>query len=463
MTFSDAVDYALNYLAKDAKESPEAKRAVINAYRTIANKRDWNYYKRFLRLLTSAMFNEGTVQYVASTNTLTLTGSITGVVCGASNASPIQIYSVGHGLQNGMSVTISGVLGNTAANGTFTITVVDQDNFDLDGSTGNGDWTSGGSWSNTAGWPPWVLSGFFRFGLVTYYVTPASLISSTELRFDPATLPNLDFPAGTSYILMQDAYPLPIDFRSIIEINWQAGTYRPAYVDVEEFVNLQTLVTGPSAPYYYTIMGDRQLLGAKDIRFYPAPDEQYPVNVYYNGGPRPLQIAEVVGGTVSCSTSSPTITGSGTAFTQDMVGSVIRLSNLTLAQAKDAQDIVCYPTGLDGLYPAAVEAIIIAVGSATSLTIDGPAGVTLGNVVYKISDPIDVMEGAMMNFFYRSIDMQCRLSMRSKPTGPEDQNSMAVALQEAFEADSVFEGTRVAMTAHHRPRLLREYPIHLQG
>ena len=40
---------------------------------------------------------------------------------------PIIITSPGHGLSTGMSVTVAGVLGNTAANGVFTITVVDAD------------------------------------------------------------------------------------------------------------------------------------------------------------------------------------------------------------------------------------------------------------------------------------------------------------------------------------------------
>ena len=49
-----------------------------------------------------------------------------------------------HGFSTGNSVTTSGILGNLAANGTFTITVVDANNFTLDGSTGDGTYTGGG-------------------------------------------------------------------------------------------------------------------------------------------------------------------------------------------------------------------------------------------------------------------------------------------------------------------------------
>jgi hypothetical protein len=68
-------------------------------------------------------------------------------ITAASNAAPIKITSVGHGLTAGSRVTIAGVLGNTAANGTWTITPVDADNFTLGGSSGNGAYTSGGTWN----------------------------------------------------------------------------------------------------------------------------------------------------------------------------------------------------------------------------------------------------------------------------------------------------------------------------
>ena len=73
----------------------------------------------------------------------------TNSIQGASNASPISVTSAGHGLTTGAEVTIAGALGNTAANGTFVVTVVDQNTFTLDGSTGNGAWTSGGAWNVT--------------------------------------------------------------------------------------------------------------------------------------------------------------------------------------------------------------------------------------------------------------------------------------------------------------------------
>ncbi len=74
----------------------------------------------------------------------------TGQVTNATNATPIVITSANHGLTTGTFVTVSGVTGNTGANVTTTITVLDVNTFELDGAVGNGAYVSGGQW-NVAG------------------------------------------------------------------------------------------------------------------------------------------------------------------------------------------------------------------------------------------------------------------------------------------------------------------------
>ena len=70
-------------------------------------------------------------------------------ITGATNPTgdPIAITSTAHGLVTGDKITITGVEGNTAANGAWTVTKVNDDNFTLDGSTGNATYTSGGNWT----------------------------------------------------------------------------------------------------------------------------------------------------------------------------------------------------------------------------------------------------------------------------------------------------------------------------
>lgn len=66
-------------------------------------------------------------------------------ITAATNASPIVITSTAHGLSTGDPVTVASVGGNTAANGDWVVTRVDANSFSLDGSTGNDDYTSGGT------------------------------------------------------------------------------------------------------------------------------------------------------------------------------------------------------------------------------------------------------------------------------------------------------------------------------
>jgi Bacterial Ig domain len=70
------------------------------------------------------------------------------VIAAATNASPIVITTNNHGLATGQQVLISSARGNTAANGIWTVTVVDANRFSLNGSTGNGTYVANsGVWT----------------------------------------------------------------------------------------------------------------------------------------------------------------------------------------------------------------------------------------------------------------------------------------------------------------------------
>jgi hypothetical protein len=88
----------------------------------------------------------GAVTPVTLTNVDQAAGFPEVSLTGATNTSPIVITSKSHGLTTGRRVFIRGVLGNTATNGPWTITVMGADIFSLKGSAGNGAYTSGGTW-----------------------------------------------------------------------------------------------------------------------------------------------------------------------------------------------------------------------------------------------------------------------------------------------------------------------------
>ena len=73
-----------------------------------------------------------------------------GAITGATFASPIVITTTSTlGLISGSSVTVAGVIGNTNANGTFTVMVLSPTTFSLNGSTGNAPYGGGGTWTST--------------------------------------------------------------------------------------------------------------------------------------------------------------------------------------------------------------------------------------------------------------------------------------------------------------------------
>jgi len=74
-------------------------------------------------------------------------------VSGATTTAPIQITtSTTNALTTGQTVVISGITGNTAANGTFVITVIDNTHFTLNGTNGVNPYTGGGTVNGTAHW-----------------------------------------------------------------------------------------------------------------------------------------------------------------------------------------------------------------------------------------------------------------------------------------------------------------------
>ncbi len=72
-------------------------------------------------------------------------GGVTPETCdAATNTSPITVRAIGHGLVTGDRVRVADVKGNTAANGNWTVTRIDNNVITLDGSVGNGSYTGDG-------------------------------------------------------------------------------------------------------------------------------------------------------------------------------------------------------------------------------------------------------------------------------------------------------------------------------
>lgn len=118
----------------------------------------------------------------------------------ATNASPITITATNHGLATGDRAVISNVTGNTAANGDFIVTVLNANQFTLNGSAGNGTWAGGGSVQSCLPSPapcsatP-ARTDFSRFRSVADATDPvAGAQVAAASRF--AVIPGQDYRAG---------------------------------------------------------------------------------------------------------------------------------------------------------------------------------------------------------------------------------------------------------------------------
>lgn len=97
---------------------------------------------------TYKIFQPGNPPTVMTSGTGTLSLRHSGVITGtANNGGLVRITSAAHGLQTNDRVIQASVGGTTEANGTFSVTYVDANTYDLQGSTYANAYTSGGTWT----------------------------------------------------------------------------------------------------------------------------------------------------------------------------------------------------------------------------------------------------------------------------------------------------------------------------
>lgn len=275
-----------------------------------------------------------------------------------------------------------------------------------------------------ATWPSWAAQGVLRIGTVDYEI--ASRLSSTTLTLSENSNPGEDVAADTAYTLFRDAYPLPTDFLSMGILVNRTNMYPLSYIAPNEWQDSTMVNFGPAVPFSYTIHGSQDYLNTHMLRFWPPPDQAYAITGIYQRRMRPVVIHDYSAGTITVADDSTTVTGDGTVWDSTMVGSIIRFRD-------DKENA---PDGLGGDYPYQTERVITAVGSGTSLTIDSVTGIAYTATKYRISDPVDIFEGAMKTFLLRECEKQARRVRRIPAIAGEDAE-YEMALARALEADSV--------------------------
>lgn len=297
-----------------------------------------------------------------------------------------------------------------------------------------------------ATWPSWAALGTLLIGSVAYDI--AERKSDTVLTLAETSNPGADVAAGTSYTLYRDTYPMPTDFQEAGELILPDLAGGLSYVRPAGWLEMQRTRLGPGLPRFYTFTGDHNYLGAMGVRFWPPPDTAMAVDYMYKRFPRPLAVQQYGTGTVSITSGSTTVTGSGTAWDASHVGCVLRLS-------AGSQYV---PTGRAGAYPFRLERVVLSVESATSLTVDADPAETLSGVKYALSDPVDVDSGPMLTLLLREVEKQSRLGRRMRPS-PEELREYEVAQDLAWGADSRSFERRAAGGMGRFPSRLADLPL----
>lgn len=272
-------------------------------------------------------------------------------------------------------------------------------------------------------WPSWVARGLVRIGSIDYSVDERK--SDTILTLSINSNPGADIAAGESYSVARDSYPLPVDFQSADQFRNATKNWAwPSYVDPGSWLDAHRSLESSNDPRIYTIMADPDFIGTMAVHFYPPPTAANDFDFLYQRFPSALRVSDYKTGTIATTASSAVVTGTGTAFTSDMKGSIIRVGTST-----------DNPSGIDGLNPYAEERVIISVDSGTQVTVDSGMDSAASTVKYRISDPIDIDDGVMYEAFMAYCEL--RLSMLLKDDDiPLKEEIYTGSLRMAMQSDN---------------------------
>jgi hypothetical protein len=178
-------------------------------------------------------------------------------------------------------------------------------------------------------------------------------------------------------VASQEAYRLPHNCARLVSVYVLNGTtkYIPIEVpSIEEFSRLSAVSSTSSYPQYYTIYGDY-------IRFYPLPSStSWNIYLQYKKIVPELSAADYSTGTISITTNTRTVTGSGTTFTSSMVGRYLKTS--------------------DGLWYE-----ISAFSSTTSITLAKTyEGTTISGATYTIGEVPTIPDGFQTILLYPALE-----------------------------------------------------------
>lgn len=267
-------------------------------------------------------------------------------------------------------------------------------------------------------WPSWAEQGVVQIGTIHMRVESVTNTTTLIVRAEDASVDDL----SGDYTLYRYQYSLDNDLNiykfgkmQIEQSNWVE--YIPPQL-FETDVRRPGLTSG-ARPRNFTLSRDDQNVGCTVLSLWGYPQTAMRLRMFYIRHPKDIMHWDYSVGTINTTASSTTVTGIDTAFTQDMVGCIMRSGNNRIDQ----------PTSRDGRFPYVDELIIKEVTDATTLVLKAAATATRTDVAYSISSPIDCDYTTMIE----AVAMCARNQLaKIRRVDPKLQAQYAIDWQEAL-------------------------------
>lgn len=237
-------------------------------------------------------------------------------------------------------------------------------------------------------WPATAVYGEVIFGDVVYQIERR--ISDTVVTLTEETNPGRDLTA-TGATWFRSTYPFPVPVRQVGEV-WRGNqVLRIRACAPVDYPRMRKMFRQPGTPMQYTVMPSRDRIGVMEFILIPPPTTQEVYEIQVEVAPTPLRTYEVSGSDAALSLGSHTVTSASASFSQNLVGTLFRLSpnsSLPCGMHYDSQGRVEFEW----------QSVIRRVVSATELELAEPSPVADSGRGYSISDYLDINPMTMLDY-----------------------------------------------------------------
>ena len=396
-TYQDALEHLEAHTlggAMDA-ERRDFRSAVLGAYADLASRYDWLYYHTEHEIRLETQYSTGTITYDNSTKQVT-------------------IYDVDDAAET------TATWPTNATEGRIKINDV---RYPIESRV-----------SNTVIKLPDDINPGENISTTTPYVTNATKVEAEASR------------GTTTYTWLRSSYTLPADFKDMDPPHTENSYFNQRPVSLDSIMAFERHIRASSnPPRWYAIGPDPNLYGQMAMYVQYEPNEAEGLRFFYRRFPRPVtysgtETAASTGTLASNAAGQAVVNANSTAFTANMVGSVLRIGTTT---AK--------PTGKRGLNPFVEQRIIKSVTDADTVVLDANLENAISNTTkYVISDPLD-LRPTMIEPFLRGCEWKLSLSRRNAESPPQELHQWYMeAIRIAGEAEATVEQAWVPPAMYNR-------------